>query len=66
MGECGKGVPGTGKSKCKGPDVGVVLVCLRNSKDKASVAEAGWVQEQGREHRALGLCRLTVAWTGEG
>lgn len=40
VGKCGKGIPGTGKSKRKGPEVGV-LACLRNSKGEASVAEAG-------------------------
>lgn len=30
---CGKGVLGRGKSKCKGPEVGTILVSLENSKN---------------------------------
>lgn len=30
---CGKSVLGRGESKCKGPEVGTVLVSLKNSKN---------------------------------
>lgn len=39
--ECGKGVPSIGKNRCKGPEVRVASVCLRNSKDETGVAWTG-------------------------
>ena len=38
--ECGEVIPG---SECKGPELGMVLACLRDSKDEPSMARAGQV-----------------------
>lgn len=35
----GRGLPGRETSKCKGPEGGIALVCLRNS------AETAWLQQ---------------------
>ena len=45
--DLGMSIPGSSISKCKGPEVGVCLACLRNG--NVFLKQCGWIRAINRE-----------------